>query len=145
MHSLEKDDENFLIAIYKVLYPEEVISIQAMAETVRRYLSVTIGNQFYCSRLECRSLRSARIDASWPGPQRELNVNELSFFAGYVLYYFSHSIKFNGKFLQHIFACVSWYKPDGNPDEFGNPTLWTIPFYASTENALQVCCCRNNS
>lgn len=42
--------------------------------------------------------------------------------AGYVLFYFSHSIKVNEKFTEHVFACVLWHKPDDDPDKFGNPT-----------------------
>ena len=73
-------------------------------------------------------MRSARIYASWAAAdQGALNVNSLVFFAGYVLYYFSHSINLNGKFVQYVFACVLGHKPDENPDQFGNPTkTWKL-------------------
>ena len=44
------------------------------------------------------------------------SLNSLEFFAGHVLYYFLHSITLNGKFVQNVFACVLWHKPDENPD-----------------------------
>lgn len=98
-----------------------------MAETIKKYSTVTIGNQLYSSKLECRTLRSASIYASWAAADGEaLNLNSLEFFAGYVLYYFSHSINLNGKFA-HVFACVLWHKPDENLDRFGNPTkTWKL-------------------
>ena len=43
-------------------------------------------------------------------------LNSLEFFAGHVLYYFLNSITLNGKFVQNVFACVLWHKPDENPD-----------------------------
>ena len=128
VQSLEVEDQNAIFAVYRSLYPEHAVDRQAMAETIKKYSSVTIGNQSYSSKLECRSLRSARIYASWAAvDQEDLNLNSLEFFAGYVLYYFSHSIKLNGAFVQHVFACVLWHKPDENPDRFGNPTkTWKL-------------------
>ena len=98
-----------------------------MAETIKKYSTVTIGNKLYSSKLEFHTLRSARISASWAAADQEaLNLNSLEFFAGCVLY-FSHSINLNGKFVQYVFACVLWHKPDENPDRFGNPTkTWKL-------------------
>ena len=128
VQSLETEDHDALFAVYKCLYPEQSLDWKSMAETIKKYSTVTIGNQLYSSKLECRTLRSGRIYASWAAADGEaLNLNSLEFFAGYVLYYFSHSINLNGKFAQHVFACVLWHKPDENPDRFGNPTkTWKL-------------------
>ena len=114
--------------LQKSLYPEQAVEKNALAETIKTFSSLTLGNQFYGSKIECRSLRSGRIYASWAAAdQDELNLNEFVLFAGYVLFYFSHSIKLNGKFVQHVFASVMWYKSDDNPNQFGNPTkTWKL-------------------
>ena len=46
----------------------------------------------------------------------------LEFFAGHVLYYVLHAITLNGKFVQHVFACVLWHNVDEKPDQFRNLT-----------------------
>ena len=127
LQSLESDDLDWLFAVYSSLYADQSIDRKAMATTIKKYSSVTIGSQLYGSKMECRSLRSARIYASWAANTGGLNLNELLFFAGSVLFYFSHSIKLNGNFVQHVFARVLWYKPDNNPDLYGNPTkMWKL-------------------
>ena len=128
VRSLENVEQNSLFSVYKSLYPEQIIEKKSMAETIKTYSSVTVGNQLYGSRSESRSLRSARIYASWPATDLgDLNIDEFLLFAGYVLFYFSHSMKLNGRFVQHVFAFVRWHKPDDCPDQFGNPTkTWKL-------------------
>ena len=86
VQSLETEDHDALFAVYKCLYPEQSLDWKSMAETIKKYSTVTIGNQLYSSKLECRTLRSGRIYASWAAADGEaLNLNSLEFFAGYVL------------------------------------------------------------
>ena len=33
--------------------------------------------------------------------------------------FWNHTL--NGEFVQHVFACILWHKPDENPDRFENP------------------------
>lgn len=102
-----------------------------MAETVKKFSSISLGNQRYGSKLECRSLRSARILASW-ADEEHVKLDSLSFVAGCVLFYFSHSVKLDGKFVEHVFACTVWHKADEDPDHFGNPTkTWKLNKYVA--------------
>ena len=128
IQSLETEDQDALFAVYMILYPDLPITRTAMAETIKKYASVIIGNHRFSSKLECRSLRSARIYASWAtANEGTVNLDTIELFAGYVLYFFSHSIKLNGKFVNHLFASVLWHKPDQDPDRFGNPTkTWKL-------------------
>ena len=127
LQSLESCDQDSLLIVYQSLYPNQSIERSAMAETIKMYSTVMVNNQRFGSKIECRSLHSSRVYASWAAGQGDLNLDELIFYAGYVLYYFSHSIKFNGKLFQHVFARVLWHKPDQNPDQFGNPTkTWKL-------------------
>lgn len=123
VRSLESDEQLSLWTVYKSLYTEQVIERNSLAETVKTYSSVTLGNLFYGSKSDCRSLRSARIYASWAmADQDKINLERFYLLAGHVLFYLSHSIKLNGKYVKHVFASVMWYRPDDHPDQFGNPT-----------------------
>ena len=46
MQSLESDDPNVLFDVYRSLYPEQEICKGEMAETIKKYSSVTLGDQF---------------------------------------------------------------------------------------------------
>ena len=123
VRSLESDEQLSLWTVYKSLYTEQVIERNSLAETVKTYSSVTLGNLFYGSKSDCRSLRSARIYASWAmADQDKINLERFYLLAGHVLFYLSHSIKLNGKYVKHVFASVMWYRPDDHSDQFGNPT-----------------------
>ena len=122
LQSLESCDLEILHTVYKALYPEKIIELTALAETVKKYSSLTIGNEHYGSKLDCRSIRSSRIYASWAKEDGDLNLERMQFYAGKVDYYFSHSLALNGRCLLHVFACVTWHKPDDSSDLFLNPT-----------------------
>ena len=63
--TLDTDDLSSLFAVYKSMYGERITSVDCMANTVRRFGSVIIGPEKFGSKLDCRSLKSARIIASW--------------------------------------------------------------------------------
>ena len=65
VRSLDFDELSSLLSVYKSLYGETITSITSLAKTVRRFGSIIIGQEKFGSRRECRSLRSARIVASW--------------------------------------------------------------------------------
>ena len=69
--SLEVGDQNALFAVYKSLYSEQSADRKAMAESIKKCSSVIIGSQSYSSKLECRSLHSERIYASWAAADQE--------------------------------------------------------------------------
>lgn len=97
VRSLEIDEHLSLWTVYKSLYTEQVIERNSLAETIKTYSSVTLGNLFYGSKSDCRSLCSARIYASWAmADQDKINLERFYLLAGHVLFYLSHSIKLNG-------------------------------------------------
>lgn len=127
LQAMENDDLDALLIVYKRLYPDKQITRTDLSETIKGYSTVKIGNQRFSSKMECRSLRSSRIYASRTAKEGDLNLTDLAFWAGCVLCYFSHSIKLDGKFVQHVFARVLWHKADENADRFGNPTkTWKL-------------------
>ena len=80
VRSLESDEQLSLWTVYKVLYTEQVIEKNYLAETIKTYSSVTLGNLFYGSKSDCRSLRSARIYASWAmADEDKLNLEQFIF------------------------------------------------------------------
>ena len=67
----EFEDQNALVDVYKSLYLEQSVNRKALAETINKYSSVIIESQSYSSKLECHSLRSERIYASWAAADQE--------------------------------------------------------------------------
>ena len=65
IRTLDSDDLSSLLAVYKLMYGAAISDTSCLAKTVRRFGSIFIGAEKFGSRLECRSLRSARIIASW--------------------------------------------------------------------------------
>lgn len=122
LQHFDSSDMHQLQIVYKALYPDKEITLESMSETIKTYGTVILGGEQYGSYQECRTLGSAWICASWAAPNQQLNLDHLSFYAGKVLYYFSHSFQHEGKYIYHVFALVTWYKPDECPDAFGNPT-----------------------
>ena len=112
IQSLEDEDLDELFAVYVSLYPDLPITrIRiARAEAIKKYASVLIGSRHFSSKLECYSLCSARIYTSL-ATTNEGALN-LDTFLLVVLYFFSHSIKLKGKFVNHLFAFILWHKPD---------------------------------
>jgi len=74
--------------VYQSLYLQLTIEVKDMAETMKKFSSISLGNQGYGSKLEYCSLRSAQILASWVD-EEHVRLDFLSFVAGCVLFYFS--------------------------------------------------------
>ena len=88
-----------------------------MANTVRRFESVIIGSEKFGSKLDCRSLRSARIIATWTDHEGSIS--------GSADCYIQHTVKMGSERWQHVFALVNWYSEDENKDKYGNPVeVW---------------------
>ena len=64
LQSLDSSDLDILLIVYKSLYQNEVIDATVLAETIKKFATLTIGDQLYGSKLHCRSMHSARIYAS---------------------------------------------------------------------------------
>ena len=71
VQSFEFEDQNALVDVYKSLYLEQSVDRKALAETINKYSSVIIESQSYSSKLECHSLHSERIYASWAAADQE--------------------------------------------------------------------------
>ena len=62
--NLDSDERQLLTETYKAMYPDKHITADMVSELCRKYSSVTLAGEKTGSRLECRSLRSARVMAS---------------------------------------------------------------------------------
>ena len=77
------------------MYPEKHI-LRGMVREVRcKYSSVLLAGEKIGSRLECRSLRSARIMASWVDQDGQVS-SRAAFRPGMVLFFFANTIKYRG-------------------------------------------------
>ena len=62
---LDSDDHQLLAESYQAMYPEKHIEQGMVSEMCRKYSSVKLAGEKIGSMLECRSIRSARVMASW--------------------------------------------------------------------------------
>ena len=92
---LDSDDRQLLAEIYQCMYPDKHILPGMVGEVCRKYSSVLLAGEKIVSRLECRSLRSARIMASWADQDGPVSSRTaLNFRPGIVLFFFANTIKF---------------------------------------------------
>ena len=128
VRSLDFDELSSLLSVYKSLYGETITSISSLAKTVRRFGSIIIGQEKFGSRRECRSLRSARVVASWTNDEGLVSpCAELR--PGRVDCYIHHTIKIGEQCQQHVFALVDWYGADEDKGKYGNPIeIWRKAF-----------------
>ena len=64
LRTLDSDDLSSLLVVYMSMYGEIITSVNCLSKTVRQFGSIIIGPEKFGSKLECRSLSSARITAS---------------------------------------------------------------------------------
>ena len=106
------------------MYGDAIISLNCLAKTVRRFGSIVIGPEKFGSNQECRSLRSARIVASWTNGQGLISPHAC-LRAGKVHSFVQHTLKIGSHSQQHVFALVDWYVEDETKDKYGKPVeIW---------------------
>ena len=106
VRTLDTDDLSSLLAVYKSMYGERITSVDCMANTVRRFGSVVIGPEKFSSKLDCRSLRSARIIASWTDHEGSIS-GCAGLTPGNVDCYIQHIVKMESERWPHVFALVN--------------------------------------
>ena len=118
---LDGDDMEALKCVYTALYPGLDLATCTFSQVIKKFKTVEIGMTTYGSRMACRSLRSARIRASWCGDDGTINSLSLNVRPGYVKYYIRHEFRVGGTSKEHIFAIVDWYQNHSQKGYFGNP------------------------
>ena len=76
--NLDSDDCQLLAKTYQAMYPNRHIEAFTVAEVCRKYSSVTLSGEKIGSRLECHSLRSARLMASWANQEGKVDPSDLA-------------------------------------------------------------------
>lgn len=126
MH-LDADDHQLLSETYQAMYPEKNIQASMVSEVSRRYVSVylageKIGSKFECMR--CRSLRSARVMASWAKNDGKIDPSE-AIRPGFVKFFFVNCIKIGEEYKKHVFACIEWCSEDTQRALYRRPVeIW---------------------
>ena len=129
---LDDDDLRVLQECYKTLYSGAELS----SRVVRKYPSIILGSEKFGSKMHCCNLRSARIMASWTAHDGTIDISAPTR-PGIVNFYMLHSVKLNGKYHQHAFAVVWWFKADSEKEHFGKPVqVWKRYDYVPCGPAL---------
>ena len=120
----DRDDLQLLVQTYSVMYPGVDVHITDLGESCRRFGSVTLSGEKFGSKAACRLLRSSRVMALWAGNNGEVETAG-ALRPGLVKFYFLHSILLEGKYEQHIFACVQWLATNEDRELFRRPVeVW---------------------
>ena len=128
LRTLDSDDLSSLLVVYKSMYGEVITSVSCLSKTVRRFGSIIIGPEKFGSKHECRSLRSARITASWTDNHGSISP-ESGVRPGKVDCFIQHTLKIASQSQQHVFALVDWYIEDESKDTYGKPVeVWKKAF-----------------
>ena len=121
---LDQDDQQLLANTYSYMYPDQTIEFNSIGEVARKYSSVTLAGEKFGSKHECRSLRSARVMASWAGKDGAVNAKS-RMRPAQVKFYMMHCLKREDKYEKHIFACVNWYSEDAEKEFYRSPVeVW---------------------
>ena len=127
--ALEEEEMHLLVGCYQALYPEEGISVACLQSVARKYAYILLGSEKFGSKMDCRSLRSARVMASWVGEDGRID-SSAEKRPGKVNFYVLHSVKIKDECRQHVLACIWWYKADCDKDVYGNPVqVWQANEY----------------
>lgn len=127
---LDSDDAMLLLAVYKFMYRDISISLDDMSQLIEKFGHITIGTTVFGSKMETRSIRSARILASWHSTNGTVNLETFHLTPGIVRYFFKHTLNLEGKSIVHTFACMKWCKAVEDCYEIGNPTqIWSGKYH----------------
>jgi hypothetical protein len=107
--SLDNDDLDALLHVYKVMFPSADINLSMLSRIINMYTRLNIFGLQYGSKKEYRSRRTAGILGSWPEIDGNINQTTLNMTFGTVDFYFSHSVLKEGEYKKYFFACVTWY------------------------------------
>ena len=144
---LDSDDRQLLAKTYQSMYPDKHTLPSMVREVCRKYSSVLLAGEKIGSRLECRSLLSARMMALWADQDGQVS-SRTAFRPGIVLFFFANTIKFRGgQYQMHVFACVRWYKEDSQREPYRRPVeIWKLrsfsPAGPATFLPVQRCYCK---
>ena len=116
---LTSEDIAALLIVYHALYPGENIHISDLHFTIKKFSSIFVGAEKFGSKAECRSLRSARLLASWHSSEGQISAaSPLS--PGILDYFMCHKLTVNGVDQEHYFAYVRWFKKHPQKQCLGN-------------------------
>jgi len=75
--------------------------------------------------LECRTLRSGRVMASWTDQEGQINPSAL-IRHGLIKFFFVNTIKFEeDQYKRHVFSGIQWYKEDSQKEYYRRPVdVW---------------------
>lgn len=145
--NLDSDDRQLLAKTYQAMYPNRHIEAFMVAEVCRKYSSVTLSGEKIGSRLECRSLRSARVMASWANQEGKVDPSA-EIRPGFVKFFVVNTIRFEyNQYKKHVFACIDWYKEDTQKELYRRPVeVWRLKSFTQAGPAafmpIQRCFCK---
>lgn len=124
---LSSEEIKNLKVVYNYIYGNSTTDEQ-MTKTLKIYKSISLYGQTFGSVKSRYSQRSTVIMATWAKDDGTI-VETSDLRPGKVLYYLSHSIKINEKYVPHLFAAVAWFSRHSSRLGYGKPLeVWNNDF-----------------
>lgn len=137
---LTSEEVAALLLVYQAMYPEEPnITFGDLHITIKKFSSIFVGAEKYGSKAECRSLRSARVLASWQDGQGNISPTS-SLSPGIVDYYMCHKLTLSGVEREHHFAFVRWLKKHPQAECLGGFNTICVWDGSNFESTCAPCC-----
>ena len=124
---LSSEETKNLKVVYNFLY-SNITTDGQMTKTLKIYKSISLYGQTLGSAKSRYSQRSTIVMATWTKDNGTIGeTSDLR--PGKVLYYLSHSIKMNEKYVPHLFAAVAWFSRHSSRLGYGKPLeIWNNNF-----------------
>ena len=126
---LDSDDHQLLAETYQAMYPEKHMEQGMVSEMCRKDSSVILagGKIGSTCMLESRSIRSARVMASWADHDDEIKPTA-AIRPGFLKCFVVSTIRFEEDiYRKHVFACVNCYKEDSQRELYRRPLeIWKL-------------------
>ena len=105
---MDNEDRVLLLNSYKVMYPNNHISMDDVYEMCFKVGSINLGSQ----RLSCiggHESKKCLVKANWCNLDGTITPELENYKVGQVKYFLKHNLQLNGQIVTHIMCYVTWY------------------------------------
>ena len=130
---LDSSKVNYLECSYQLLYPGRVFT--SFSRFAKQSSRVSFGSEVFGSKSTSRE-NNCIISAYWPTSKDKVDIQSRRFqlSIGQIQYFVKHTLTFTDNTsvkIEHIFACVHWYRLHESFDFFGSSAIVCYPQFES--------------
>ncbi|KAK3107637.1 hypothetical protein FSP39_018865 [Pinctada imbricata] len=106
---LQGGDRSKLVEVYSLMYGRTIDS-RNVARLAKVYHTIEWNNEMFGSSSSTRGMNYKVVLAKWASNDGSVNPGHADLRPGCVKHYILHTLELDGKYLDHLFAVVDWYK-----------------------------------